>query len=586
MVYAVQLLDEQNNVLYEKIYDDGVTVAPQSTVQKQISFQMPSQLSGMLTMQLVGHDERGMLLEEYIVDTIAVEQTEDAYIKIHDCTLRINDQDEQYFVDQGIDIATNETMQIICDITNHSNSDIEYIPMITTYKNSIYSGNIVDTKKLEIEHLQKKVRKEVKFELPNPQKPGFYDSTLAFFVQDKNISNTQNIHFVVQGQSGSFGFITFDKSQYDQGDTINMHISIAGSADSFGQSRASQNTGQQLPKMTVKGSISSNEELCVVDIQKEVMMDSVVKDVDLSATTINDCSNPVAKFALYDENGNILDEREYSLSESANIEQSVQENKNYAQIFGIGIIILLSIIVVGIIIKMIVSRKKKDNNIGIFIFFLLCGGVVLFGVSDVQAGTTVQCGPNSMNNHGYCYTDVDTANCNKVKATGRISWVVCNNHVNRGFKIQWRETTSSEYKTLVNETQRYIDHCRKDSYVSSSYRCKPGSNGWTATNGSPCIKDSNCNKNYYGILNGHDLEGSHTATVSSGPHTGRFLFTFSDPMDDYSQTVAFNKAYTVAACPYCGDGSNNQNSEDCDWGVNNGNACALPGYSNPAGTCT
>ena len=576
LVNSVQVLKGQR-VIYEEVIPGATTIAPQSSVKEVIYFTAPKFIGGNVSLRIMGADRTGLVLEDYIIDNIALPQQDTKGITIHDCSLFVNDK-EQFLLSDGVDISPQEKLSIECDVDNNSDQDITYTSEIAVYKKSIYNGKIETTWKGKENVLTKQSTKTVNFEIPHPQLPGYYDTRLNFLNNNDKVATGVVAHFVLQGESASLSFVSFDKQQYKKGDKIIAKVLIAGSADSFPGARSQKSI--QPKNMILKGTIESEGKKCAEDIKKDISGEDGAYDIIIEKKATKDCKKPVANISLYDENGQLLDSNEYKLyTETKNVvkDSSKSSSQSDRALSKIVMLIFAILFIIALATWLIyLTRKHHNGSIGLFVLIMTLG--VLMGAHSVHAGITVQCGPNSSNNHGYCYYDASpTGDCSTMRGEARISWNVCQNH-KRSLEIQWKPTVNNQFESLVKDSEIYIRQCKASGGTGHYHdfgHCKPGTSD-QKVNGGSCIKDNGCDKNYYGFycpdcnnmqdyndrfrdvgsgMSGYGLKSAQvTKTVGSGNHTARFRFMFRDLKDHKDDVdVYYNAPYIVPTCasPTC-----------------------------------
>ena len=595
LVNSVQVLKGQR-VFYEEVMPGTATIAPRSSIKEVIHFTAPKFIGGNVSLRIVGADRTGLVLEDYIVDNINLPQQDTKSITVHDCSFFVNNKD-QFLLSDGVDISPQEKLSIECDVDNDSDQDITYTPEINIYAKSIYSGKVEKTWKGKEEIFTKQSTKTVNFEMPLPQSPGYYDARLNFLNDNDKVVTGVVAHFVLQGQSASLSFVSFDKQQYKKGDIITAKVLIAGSADSFPGAR---NQKSMQPKsMTLKGSIESEGKKCAEDIEKDISGKDGTYNVIIEKKATRDCKKPVASIALYDENGQLLDSNEYKLyTETKNVVKQSSSQSNNSKTLSKTIMLIFALLFIIALATWLIylTKKHHSGSIGLFVLIMTLG--ILMGAHSVHAGVTVQCGPSSLNDHGYCYYDVSpTGDCSTMRGEARISWNVCQNH-KRSLEIQWRPTVNDQFESLVRGSEIYVRQCSKKIDNNGNICYKKGAHGcankysplghcphdaylahaiWGTSipqkvQGGNCIKDSDCDKTFYGFycpdcnnmqdynnrfLNvgsgmlGYGLKSAQvTKTVGSGNHVARFRFMFRDLKDHKDDTdVYYNAPYTVPQCP-------------------------------------
>lgn len=561
MVYAVQIIGtkegEVNKVMYEYVYNnDHLTISPKNTIHKTANVPIPSYLDGSFKLRLIGRTVEGITLENYIVGEVQLTKTVDEYINNRGCFAYVND--EQFRVEQGVDIEKSETIILKCDISNMTEKDIAYLSEVSVYDKSVYNiKNASDVSSKE-GSIEKNSDKEISLEIPTPKESGYYDAALVFLNRDKKqISNKIDIHFVVQGLSGSISDVVFDKNSYNVGEEAKVEFMVSGSADRFPNSRMSKSDEVYNQKMSVQIGITSDNKECSKEIKRELASDSIVSDLNEKIKITRDCHDPIATLILSDENGNVLDKKVLSLLESKGGDNETApiigddnpdgiSRGNILKTFSIFTLILI----LGIIIVLF-KRNSKNNPNKIIIF--LFGSALLFMGNSAYAGVLSKCGSIDGTDSAYCYYDITPSSVtlgSAVTAEAGMDWVVCKNGELEMAASYNPTANAAPWTNLVNETYK-VAHCENTSkgYYSKDGYCKPGSVTLGRKNifGNNCMGDSKCNKDYFDIQDGHDLDGSNSFTpAATGSKTAYFKFDYYHD-SSFNGTIIKSKSYTVTA---------------------------------------
>lgn len=584
MVYAIQIIGTkeggEDKVMYEYVYEnDHLTISPKKTIHRTISVPVPGYLDGDFNLKLIGRTIDGITLENYIIGKIKLNKTTDEYVNIQGCLAYV--KDEQFLVTQGVDIAKDETINLKCDISNMAQKDLSYFSEVSVYDKSAYNTeNTLDISLLD-GSIEKNSNKEISVVIPTPKESGYYDASLVFLNKDKKqISNKVNIHFVVQGLSGSISDVVFDKNTYNAGEDANVNFKVSGSADRFPDSRASKLDSAHAQEMSVQIDIVSDNKECSGKVERKISGDNAVSDLKEKIKINKDCHNPVVTLTLNDEKGNVLDKKVLNLSESKDGNGKVAtvtegnnfdiiNNKNILKIFLIVTFFLIIIIIAAFFRRHLGNNR---NKITIFLF----GLASLFIGSSAHAGVLSVCANTGAWTTAYCYYDVTPSSAmlgSTFTTEAEMDWLVCKNQP-LDMSVSYNPTTNgAPWTDLVNETYA-IDHCENTStgYDSGAGdgNCKPGSRMLGRRNifGNICIANSNCNKDFFDIKSGHDLSGSSSfIPTTAGNKTAYFKFHYFHS-DGYDADFVRSKGYTVQNsiinCS-CGNRSNNYGPIVSNW---------------------
>ncbi len=317
--YSARLVKEDENKkrsnVYQKIYDDKVTLSENSKIQKNISLEVPDYLDGEYELWLIAENKEGMPLSSNIVWKIKVESTNNEYIDISNCYLTIKWLPQKYSLWQWVDIAKDEDLIMICEAESYYTTAVSSKVTIDIFKRSVYWDKIiVDYIPKEIS-FEKKEKKKIEINIPKALDPQSYDITVTLKDNDKEISNTINAHYVLQWESVTVSNLQLDKTSYIKWDKLTVSFLWAFSADGFLGSRKSfKEEPEKKDNRWLYYNLSvlnKNNEECIKpvkhkELEKNVLINKWVNDVIL------DCDNPKVLFAIEDETGKILLEKTYN----------------------------------------------------------------------------------------------------------------------------------------------------------------------------------------------------------------------------------------------------------------------------------
>ncbi|MFA5986974.1 MAG: hypothetical protein WC819_06535, partial [Parcubacteria group bacterium] len=388
--YAVRLVKNDpklgQSIVFQKIYDEAVTLAENSFLYKEISCDIPAYLSGTYDVWIIAQNGSGLPLASGILGAITLYGDNSPYITIDDATCQffIKDLPENYTLDQGVDVAQNEVLVLSCETKNTFNEKMTVQPFVQTYMRSLF-GEKVDAKAVsQMIEIAPREKKEITVEIPKQQKPQAY--SIAVTLQNsekKDISSTVYAHYVVRGNNASISNLQLDKSVYTAGEMITAKFIATPSADRFFGARGEgSKDGSLYYNMTIT---DSNNKECIKPIARTDLSQEGITTTVTQKSLIA-CKEPMVMLSLEDEQGTILAKKTYNFvptktgEESQSIAQEGDKDR-----FG-----LVAWIVIGVItafaLLVIIGYKYKERSTKILVFLLLSGGL-FFGVLDARALT-------------------------------------------------------------------------------------------------------------------------------------------------------------------------------------------------------
>lgn len=361
--YGVQLIkDGAKYISDEKVYDESVTLYENSTIKRDITYTAPSNLSGNYVLVLSAKNENNFPFGVISLGKVKlVASTKGVSILNDSCYLQVEGEKSgtHYSISQSVDISTSESLKLTCNILNESNSAMSVTPSFETRYFSAY-GKIApqtggDASAIS---LKKGEKKTVTIALPKSDKPQFYTVKVSL-VNGVNSSNAISIPYIIRGINGSLQKISLDKDYYKGGESGKMTVLWSASAGNFARSGIS-GSGANLPKVSLNTNIKSdNGKECISSISQPLIRDPKNPQTIIPFTTVSNCLNPIVSANITDENGNILDQKDFSFkSNPVNSTTNDAPSSNSRTII---LIILALLIIVGIGMYMKKNRNPDVN---------------------------------------------------------------------------------------------------------------------------------------------------------------------------------------------------------------------------------
>jgi hypothetical protein len=385
--YGVKLVKTINNVQSvadEKVYDEVLTLNPNSIINKTIIYTAPSLLNGNYSLILVSNNISGFPFAiTNAGDVKLVSTTLGVQILPDSCSLKVLNEKGSpvYTLIQGVDIKNDENLSLTCTAFNSSKSDIKAIPSYETHYRTSF-GSIVPQNGGDIKPIVIKAGEKKSFSvvLPKASLSQSYNVDLFLNNNDQK-SNPISVHYVLRGASASIQNISLNKDYYKRGEAALISFVFTPSADSFTGSRFGKTT---LNSVKSKIEITNGKGKSCSKIQENVIPNDSSPKVDSSLPITSSCLDPIVSVTLTDASGIVLDQKELKIVTS---NQTKTDSNN---IYIITIIILIIIVLVFIYIKrkktptafpLVEDPSKITNTISVniilpFLFFLALFGFI------------------------------------------------------------------------------------------------------------------------------------------------------------------------------------------------------------------
>jgi len=354
VIYGIQFIDKNSanvKVVFEKSIDDVITLQENLVISRQFSVSIPKYLAGSYEVQLKLENDRGLELIQGVIGTINLAKEED-FVEIitSSCYVTVVGEPYHYRLNEGVDIALNESINANCDVINHFSNDVSVYPVFETrFRDSF--GALLDTASLteNVINLKAGESSKILIKIPAQEKPQAYTALLKFKLvgKDNVVSNEVGFHYVIQGVSATIQNVSLDKNYYEKGSNVRVNVFWSGSADSFGGARNSSPPSN----VSLLVSVQSNGSNCIESLNENLTGEKEL--IELSAISVIDCVNPQVTTKILDSSGNVLDSKTFFVYSSA---PSVGNFDAQLVIYlGAALIILLCLGLYFIVLK---GRKK------------------------------------------------------------------------------------------------------------------------------------------------------------------------------------------------------------------------------------
>jgi hypothetical protein len=382
--YSIRLVKEDENKkrsnVYQKVYDDKITLAENSKIEKNINIELPDYLDWEYELWLLAENVDWLPLSSNIVGKINLKSSNNQYINISNCYLSIKGLPEKYSLWQWVDIASNEDLILSCEAESFFDTIINSSVVIDTFKRTVYWDKVIINYEPANITFNSKEKKKIDIAIPKSTDPQSYDISVILKDGDKEISNTIDAHYVIQWESVTVSNLQLDKSTYVKWDKITTSFLWSLSADSFLGSRKSFKEKEDNRILYYNLSIyDNNKQECITPVKHNLLEKNILINKSINDSII-DCDNPSVRFAIVDEKWKILLEKDYNFipSKTDKVIESKQEIKKEnltvketEKKSNTNNIILIVIITFIILTLAILWFKPKNKLMNIFVFLIL-----------------------------------------------------------------------------------------------------------------------------------------------------------------------------------------------------------------------
>jgi hypothetical protein len=370
--YGVRLVKNTNSgqfIYDEKVYDDTVFLAENSSVEKTIIYQPPATLSGKFNIYITSFNASNFPFSIASVGEVTLASTQKGtVIQVESCTLQ---QGTSAAVNIKTPLTLNQGSEIklLCTVNNTSDVAIIATPRFETRLGGLF-GDVVEQKGGSAEPINfaAKESKKINITLPSVSKPQVYAVTTWLDTNGAQ-SNFVTAKYSIAGNTALIENVSFDKDTYSKGDTVNASIVWSASQETVNMEAVIVNKTGGICSDTVSRLFNFN--------------DKPAGKISLSLN--KPCDQSKVKITLKDEGGNVLDEKLFAITNNSQAE-SVEKKVN-----PLLFIIPLIIILLGIGIVIYKKNNSKTNKpMSNLVLILLIGGIISFfpvGNNDLYART-------------------------------------------------------------------------------------------------------------------------------------------------------------------------------------------------------
>lgn len=360
--YGILLMgtDPKNPIVVEeKVYPESLTLAPGSSISKEVTYEAPKMLSGDYNLYIVSRNESGFPFGKILLKKITLKsKTGGLEIIPSSCYLQVVGEKAgtHYDVLQQIDVSKDEKLSLSCSVTNSTAKNLTVIPIFETLFRTAY-GTIVQatggsTEAITVASKQKKV---FSVTLPMASSPQVYNVNVKLSQGDV-ISNTILATYTLRGEGATIINLSLDKDYYKKGDKAVISLTYEPLSDNTNSRVKTANT---ITNFATKATmVNSKDQECITPINQAMVSNISNPKTDISATIIKDCLNPKIAITLSDDKGNVLDQKDFSVTSNAN-QTAIPATKNSNKT---NIIILIGALVVVGAALYFINLKKKSNE--------------------------------------------------------------------------------------------------------------------------------------------------------------------------------------------------------------------------------
>ncbi len=383
---------------------DRVALRENENLKRTFMFTVPDFLpAGEYGVELWASNSSGMNLAFAPAGTITIVSGSAAVIT-EDCFIAVSGEApaKRYALDEGVDIASDESLELTCRVSNAGHLALELSPSFITYRRNIGSGILVEATAVPADMVRLAPRETKTFSaiVPKASFPQAYDARMILSDQDgRQISNEIIVHYVLRGASGTIQNVLLDKDAYVAGETAIATITFSGSADAFPEARG-LSEGTLFGGLGIEAVLKNTEGAWCSKPVKQSFGEKDLLHKEISLPVIAECEWPIVDVRLTKISDNaILDEISVSLvpadpvptPETQRRASSPEGFWSPESMAFAGIAFVLGGILMVFIVKLLRS-KKNGATFGILFFIIGAGWLLAAGTASADTIYTPEWG--------------------------------------------------------------------------------------------------------------------------------------------------------------------------------------------------
>lgn len=334
----VKISGDNRFVVDEKVYDESLTIAENTTINKEIIYTAPNTLNGKYKLFILVKNENSFPFGSGFLGEVNI-SNEISGIQILDESCKISNSGKDYNLYETINVLPTDTLRLTCNVLNNSKNKIEFTPFFSTKVGTVY-GKEVDVESLKIDSLtlDPEKTKTFSFIIPKPTIPQIYHVSLSL-KSDQTYSNHVNFNYVFRGTIATIYSLSLDKDFYKKGDTSKLYVFWTYMPE--GNSKNNE--------VTMNASVKNSKgEECSDPYSQVLVKDYKNPKTEIPILVNRSCIDPSILVTLKDNSGNILDQKIFNVKTNLNKDNSIS-------------LIILILVLILILIGLFYYLNKRKN---------------------------------------------------------------------------------------------------------------------------------------------------------------------------------------------------------------------------------
>lgn len=307
ITYGVELYETtgaQRTLVDSFVYRDRrLTLGENETVPVTLTYDTPKYLTGTYELWVVAMTPSGMTLSLSQAGEVSL-VADEAYLELLQCVAMVGDESTVYQLTQGVDVAADEPLKLVCTIKNNFPETQYTRAFFETFERTVYGEQVPVEQHAQTPVVIAGGKSEVvTLTVPKALKAQAYDTVVTLVDgQGKAVSASVILHYVLQGASATIQNVVFDKSQYTPGEIAAVTVTWSPAADTFAGARGQ---GTDVGEVVMYAIITDTDG-AYCSLPEQVSLPTEESVITLAIPVSTTCIEPQLQFELVDESGQIL----------------------------------------------------------------------------------------------------------------------------------------------------------------------------------------------------------------------------------------------------------------------------------------
>ncbi|MFZ4500068.1 MAG: hypothetical protein ACOYMZ_01040 [Minisyncoccia bacterium] len=355
--YSVSLVSNEGGkqtLVDEKIYEEILTLAPNSSLSREVIYDVPTTLDGSYTVLVRARNQSGFLFGITVAGEVTLVASENGVsIDPLSCRTEVKPVTATgYIPHANVILLPEESFRLLCVIKNPTGAPLSVTPRYITREGSAFGEEIAvvggDTGAIA---LSEQPEQPLILTLPRSEKAGLYNLTVTL----DGASGMISFPYTVAGPTAKIANMTLDKDFYIKNETA--RLSLLWSAT----------TKEIVANVVIK---SDTGRSCAAAYESLLVLDEGSVFSTIEIPILNACYNPEVTLVLKDATGEVFDDMSV-VFETTSVKRPVKWGT--IALLVLGVLALLGAVLWYIKKKQAANNSATVNTIALLLFLFAWG---------------------------------------------------------------------------------------------------------------------------------------------------------------------------------------------------------------------